>query len=145
MGQVLLKDTSSQLTNKEKNLSSSWTKTVESGAFIRTKYRKGNKTKTETKKFTKNKKKVVLGYVGEFECYVYPFEYPDTVFLGKYPVSIQLDSANVNQLFIVYNRAKWFLEGNAFIEDGYRKAPNIRRRHIQSAYNQGLSELRKEK
>lgn len=132
-----------QSKNPEKSLS--WTKTVESGAFIRTTYRKGNKRKTETKKMSKNDKKVVLGRIGDFEVYVYPFDYPDTVFIGTFPVSTKLDTFCINQLFTAYNRARWFLNGEWQNEPQSSKAAKIARQRIVSAYNQALhSQRRKE-
>ena len=121
------------------------TKTTESGAFIRTKIRYGNKTKTETLRIKPNQKKVVLGHVGEFEVYVYPFDFPDKVFLGKFPVSTALNSTDVKNILGVYNQMRWFLAGNAFIEPNSRKGANSRRRAIVSAYDCALNELKGKK
>lgn len=114
------------------------TKTVESGAFIRTTYRRGNKRKTKTQKMTKNQKKVVLGHIGDFEVYVYPYDYPDSVFLGNFPVSTQIDLSSINQFIRCYNLAKSYLKGTYFERNSHRKEANSRRQAIQSAYNRGL-------
>lgn len=120
-----------------------WSKTVESGAFIRTTYRKGNKRQTKTEKFQKNQKKVILGMIGDFEVYIYPFDYPDTVFIGKFPVSTKLDSFHVKDLLIAFNRARWFLEGNWQNEAQTTKASKIARQQIQRAYNLALKDQRR--
>lgn len=134
-----------KLSEKDSKKQTTWSKTVESGAFIRTTYRKGNKRKTKTKKFTKNEKKVILARLGEYELYCYPFDYPDTVFLGKYPVSIQLDSFNIGGLFTCYNRARWFLNGEWQNEHQQTKQAKNARQSIVSAYNRALNEKRTKK
>jgi hypothetical protein len=118
------------------------TKTTESGAFIRTVIRRGKQRKQTTIRIKPNQKKVVLGHIGELEVYVYPFDFPDTVFLGKFPVSIQLSRAGVSEMMRMSNTCKWFLDGKAFNAPNWRKGVNARRRDIQAAYNQALLELR---
>lgn len=120
--------------------SNSYTKTVESGAFIRTKWRKGNKRTVKTVKMTKNEKKVVLGYIGDFEVYVYPFDYPDSVFIGKFPVSTKIDFFHVKDLFVAFNRARWYLEGNWQNGANFTKQAKTSRDAIVSAYNRALNE-----
>jgi hypothetical protein len=133
------------LAEHKKEEYASVTKTVESGAFIRTTWRKGKKKHQDTVKIKVNQKKVVLGFIGDFEMYVYPFDYPDTVFLGKFPVSTQIKSTNVKEVLGAYNQMRWFLANGAFSKDGKRKGVNARRRTIQSAYNSGVLELRSKK
>lgn len=123
----------------------SYTKTVESGAFIRTIRRKGKKRKIKTERFKKNEKKVILGHIGDFEVYVYPYDYPDKVFLGQFPISTMLDNSNFAQLLSNYNKVKSFLEGNYFSKPNWRKGANSRRRDIQRAYNRGLTAQRSKK
>lgn len=120
----------------------SMTKTTESGAFIRTTIRHNNKRKTKTERFKKNDKKVVLGFIGDFEVYAYPYDFPDRVFIGKFPVSTQLENANINTLFSVFNRARAFLNGDYFNKPNSRKAANSRRQQVQTAYNLGLNDQR---
>lgn len=122
-----------------------YTKTVETGAFIRTKYRSGNTRRQKTEILRKNQKKVILGHIGDFEAYIYPYDYPDTVFVGSFPISTKIENSNVNQLLAVYNRARWFLNGEAFTKPKTRKEANLRRQHIQRAYNCGLNEQRRKK
>lgn len=118
------------------------TRYTESGAFIRTIIRSGKKRKQQTRKFKKNDKKVILGHIGDFEVYCYPYDYPDTVFIGAFPVSTQLDNSNINGLIAAYNKARSFLNGNYFNKPNWRKGANSRRRDIKRAYNLGLNEQR---
>lgn len=87
-------------------------------------------------------KKVILGSIGDFEVYVYPFDYPDKVFIGKFPVSTHIGMNDAKALCGLSKTLVWFLKGEAFSKDGWRKAPNSRRRAIQNAYNLALNELR---
>lgn len=123
----------------------SCTKTVESGAFIRTVTRIGDKRKQDTKRMKKNDKKVILGHIGDFEVYVYPFDYPDTVFVGKFPVSTQLNLTDVKNTFGVVRKMYWFASGEAYSKPNWRKGANSRKRDIVSAYDKGLSEQRSKK
>lgn len=116
------------------------TKTTESGAFIRTTIRKGKKRRQKTKRIKKSDKKVVLGYIGEFEVYVYPYDFPDTVFVGKFPISTQLESGDERKLTGVTNKIRAYFRGDYFSEPKRSKGANARRRTIQRAYNQGLKE-----
>lgn len=120
----------------------SMTKTVESGVFIRTTYRRGKQRKQTTERIKPNMKKVILGSIGEFEVYVYPFDYPDKVFIGKFPVSTYLDKSGVSGLQGMINICKWYLDGGAFTKETWRKAANSRRHVIQKAYDLALNELR---
>lgn len=121
------------------------TRTVESGAFIRTTTRYGKKRKQKTTRITKNQKKVVLGFIGDFEVYVYPYDYPDVAFIGKFPTSVQINADNVRQLFSCFNKIRAYLNGNYFSEPNSRKATNSRRHDIQTAYNHALNEKRTKK
>jgi len=116
------------------------TKTVESGIFIRTKWVKNGKKHQRTLKIKQNKKKVVLGFIGDFELYAYPFDFPDKVFLGKFPNSVIIDSTNVNSLLGAYNKTKWFLSNQAFSKPTNRKGANMRRQQIINAYEIGRIE-----
>lgn len=86
-------------------------------------------------------KKVVLANLGEFEFYCYPFDYPDKVFLGKFPISTTLCMNDVKQMMGISATLRWFIEGKAFIEPNWRKGVNARRRAIQKAYDLALNEL----
>jgi hypothetical protein len=116
------------------------TKTTESGAFIRTVIRRGKQRTQTTTRIKPNQKKVVLGHIGELE--VYPFDFPDTVFLGKFPVSVQLSRTGVSEMLRMSHTCRWFLDGKAFSAPNWRKGVNARKRDIQTAYNQALLELR---
>jgi hypothetical protein len=86
----------------------------------------------------KNDKKVVLGHLGEFEVYIYPYDYPDTVFIGKFPVSTQIESDAWRNILKVAMRIKAYSENQYYKKDGWRKEANARRRDIKKAYNLGL-------
>lgn len=89
--------------------------------------------------------KVVLGNIGDFEVYVYPYDYPDKIFVGKFPVSTMITSTNVNQVLGVYNQMKWFLSNAPYSKASWRKGANSRRQQIQQAYNLGLKSKTKPK
>jgi hypothetical protein len=121
------------------------TRTTESGAFIRTIVRKGKRRKIETKRLKKIDKKVILGHLGEFEVYIYPYDFPDTVFIGSFPVSTQIDTSSFNQLIACYNKIRAYFRGDYYNKDGRVKEANSRRHTIQRAYNTGLDEKKKAK
>jgi len=126
-------------------MSESTTITTESGAFIRKTIRKGTKRRQKTIRITKNQKKVVLGFIGEFEVYVYPYDYPDTVFIGKFPISTKITSGHENGLLSVAQTVRHYLRGDYFNEPNWRKGSNSRKRAIRKAYNTGLDEVKKAK
>jgi len=121
-------------------MSESTTITTESGAFIRKTVRKGKKRRQKTVRMTKNQKKVILCKIGDFEVYVYPYDYPDTVFMGEFPVSTQIERGTEPQFFRAYNLIRAYFSEAYFNNDGKRKATNARRRTIQKAYNLGLKD-----
>ena len=123
--------------------SESFTKTVESGAFIRTTLRRGSKRKQETKRFKPNDAKVVIGHLGDFEVYIYPYSFPDTVFIGSFPVSTELTANTLPEMLSIYNKARWFLQGFWQTEPEKSKAAKGRRQRILLAYNAGLEQLKK--
>jgi hypothetical protein len=124
-------------------------KEVEMGKFFRVKYYKDGKTKQKTVKTVGNPLKVTLGKIGDLEFYVYPYDYPETVFLGIYPISVELDEKDYRKLFGILNRVRWFLRGE------WQKTPkkasfgmfmgNTPRQSIVRAYNLGLNEKRRTK
>jgi len=121
------------------------TKTTESGIFIRTTIRRGKRRKQETRRMTPNDEKVILGSLGDFELYVYPYKYPDSVFIGTYPTSTTFTLGNVGELIAAYHKTRWFLNGEWQNEPNWRIAPNSRKRAIQKAYNAGLERLKEPK
>ena len=123
-------------------LKASVTKTVESGAFIRTTIRCDDKRRTTTRRMTKSLEKVIIGHVGDFEVYVYPYKFPDTVFIGAYPVSTQISSDNVRELISAYHKARWFLNGYWQNKPNWRIGPNSRKRDIKTAYDNGLNAMK---
>jgi len=125
--------------------SESITRTIETGAFYRTIIRKGKKRRQKTLRMKKNDLKVVLGHIGEFEVYVFPYLYPDRVFIGKFPVNTQITLGNLQNLLGVYNRIRWYLKGEPFRKprgnpNFNTKKSNLTRERIKSAYNKGLQQ-----
>jgi hypothetical protein len=120
-------------------------KTVESGAFIRTVWRHNGKRNQKTQRMTKSLEKVVLGNIGDFEVYVYPYKFPDSVFIGAYPVSTTITPTNVGEMVAAYNKARWFLKGEWQNEPKWRIATKSRQRAIVTAYNNGLMALKTSK
>jgi len=121
---------------------SSITKTVETGAFYRTVIRKGKKRKQKTIRLTKNEKKVTLGYIGDFEVYIYPYDYPDTVFIGKFPVSTKIEGTDWRKLYRIARKVKWYLTGEAWKTKHYTKASKKAYTQLIKAYNSGLKSLK---
>jgi hypothetical protein len=114
------------------------TTTEESGTFYRKIIREGKKTKTVTIKIKDNESKVILGYTGALQIYVYPYSYPDKVFIGKYPISTVIEKTTVQQLMSSMNIVRWFLEGNWQNTGKCRKNVRKVREMIQKAYNNEL-------
>jgi len=121
------------------------TRTTESGAFIRVTLRTGSKRKQKTERITKSQKKVVLGHLGDFEVYVYPWDYPDTVFIGKFPISTKIDKEQEGAVLAIAQKIRHYLEGHYFNRPNWRKGANSRKRDISRAYNLGLDERKKRK
>ena len=125
----------------------SLTKTTETGAYYRTTIRQGNKKVTKTIKIKKNDLKVVFGKLGEFEVYSYPYAYPTTVFIGKFPISTPIQDWRV--FMSMGMKIKHYLGG-----DYFEKAQNHRKKGkganalteaVNSSYNLGLSQSEKPK
>lgn len=122
------------------------------GTFETLRVRRGLKKRQRTEKsreHKKNPRKVVLCKMGDLEIYVLPFDFPDKVFLGKYPVNVELDEFTFNFLFKAYNRIRWFLRGEWQKEEKrIHKIPKkqvglwILREKIKKAYNYALNEER---
>jgi hypothetical protein len=110
------------------------TKRVESGTFTRTIIRRDNKKTVKTTYVKPNPAKVVLGHIGEMEVYVYPYDFPSRVFIGKFPNSTSLEKSDVNALIGFSNQLRWFLDGEPYTRHRMGKAADARRRAILSAY-----------
>lgn len=113
--------------------------TTETGAFIRKIYRKNGKRHQTTEKFTKNDEKVILGMIGDFQVYVYPYRFPDKVFIGHFPTNTTIDMSSRRELLSAYNRVSWFLKGEWQNKAKTTIRTQMRRQSILSAYNYGLS------
>lgn len=123
------------------------TRTREKGTFERLYVRKGKKRKQRTerhKEMKKNKAKVTLCWIGEFEVYVYPYDYPHKVFIGKYPISGEI--TNYKQVLITMNKARWYIQGEWQKEVFSTKEAKSLGMACKRAYNYRLNqERRKEK
>lgn len=119
---------------------------TETGAFIRKVFRKDGKKHQVTQKFNKNDEKVILGMIGDFQVYVYPYHFPDKVFIGHFPTNTMIDASSRRELLSAYNKVTWFLKGNWQNKSNRTKGANSRRLSIISAYNNGLlTESKQEK
>lgn len=116
------------------------TKTTETGAFIRTtiKDKNGKKHQT-TQKFKPNDEKVILGMIGEFEVYAYPYRFPDKIFIGRFPTNTTIDLISSRCILSAYNKIRWFLKGDWQNKPKTTIRTQMRRQHIVSAYNNGLN------
>ena len=126
------------------------TQITEHGVFKRVYTRVGKKKRVETQRLKKNPKKVRLGKIGDLEIYVFPYDYPDRVFLGKYPeFKMSIDMHQLGQWFSMYNVMSWFLSGSWEKEvkkpTRKQKRSNRTRQRILTAYNLGLEELKSKK
>jgi len=120
------------------------TQIEEHGIFKRTYQRKGKQKRQRTERLKKNPKKVTLCRVKELEIYVFPYEYPDTVFIGKYPTfSMALDRYDIPRLFVLVNKMRWFLDGKWQKRVNFTKEAQTHSALLQKAYNLGLDELKK--
>lgn len=120
------------------------TKTEEHGQFKRTFYRKGKRKRQKTERLKKNPKKVTLCHIRDLEVYVIPYDYPNTVFIGKYPhFSMALDRYDIPRLFVFINKMRWFLDGYWQKGADFTKEAKTAPALLKKAYNLGLDELKK--
>lgn len=120
----------------------SMTVTHEYGYHIRKKYRYGKKRRQKTTKIEKNTKKVVLAEINGLQVYVYPKEFPNKVFLGIFPMSIQLEEADFSRLFGIMNKIRWYFNEDWVRKGDSRNKAKYLRQQIQRAYTEGLNELK---
>lgn len=119
--------------------------TTETGVYQRKIYRKGKTARQKTIKCKKNPEKVVLGYLGQAEVYVYPYNFPDKVFIAQFPNKpIVIDTTNLGDLFKTFNLCRWFFN-DAFSKPKKRKGANSRRRSVSRGYKVGLDKLKNRK
>lgn len=112
----------------------------EQGIYTRKVLREGKKTKTETTRIRINEGKVNIGSIGGMSAYVYPYSYPNYVFLGKFPFTTKIKKTNVHEFITTMNRCKWYLDGNW--ENGNQTRREVRElaQKIQNAYNYTLKQ-----
>jgi hypothetical protein len=132
-----------ELFNEQKptNETPSVTKRVESGTFTRTIIRRDGRKTVKTTLIKPNKKKVIIGHLGDMEVYVYPFEFPNRVFIGKFPYSTSLDRQDAAKMFGLAHTMMWFLNEEPYKKVKRRKAPRMLSERIVSAYNYAQNEL----
>jgi len=123
----------------------------EHGVFKRTFWRKGKQQHQKTERKKKNPEKVVLGEIGDLQIYVYPYDFPDKIFIGCYPkFSMVIGKEDLSKFFALYNKMRWYLEGEWYAKrkEGYYKPKRLKatertRLHIQRSYNCGLERVKK--
>lgn len=116
------------------------TRTTEYGYFIRKKLRKGKIRRQKTVKLPAKGKKVVLAKLNDIEIYVYPYDYPDKVFFGIYPLSTMIGEDDLSKLFGIYNKIRWYLKEEWTKKGDSRSKAKYPRQRIVNAYNAGLAE-----
>ncbi len=106
----------------------------------------GTITDTRIIQKKKNPKKVILDTIGDFQLYVYPYEYPDKVFFGCYPKSVSLDRNEIKKFLSLFNRARWFLkEFWTEKREPRTKGAKRLREYIRKSYAEGLLEQQSKK
>lgn len=121
---------------------------VRVGKYRLDRWKKGKKIHQKLQRQVSNRKKVTLCSIGNLEFYVYPYEYPDKIFMGIYPQSQTIGSFDLKKFWGIFNRLRWFLNGEwqkPQIKHKNSKEANILRRRIVSAYNLALDEIRRKK
>lgn len=119
--------------------------TREYGYFQRIKTRRGTKKRQKTIKVQSNPEKVVIDRIGDLEIYVYPYSYPDKIFIGIYPMNTTLEREDFNRLFGIMNKIRWYLEEEWTRNPKNQKGSKYLRQRIVQAYNFGLSKLKETK
>jgi hypothetical protein len=99
-------------------------------------------TEQKTVYYGKNPKKVVLAELNGLQVYVYPYDFPEKVFIALGGNNIQISKYEVNKLLFIFNRSKWYLNG------GLKMALSGKSRSrlgdfLKTAYNQGLKDVRR--
>lgn len=131
----------SQLVKKPSKRTSITTET-QYGHFIIKKTRKGTRRKQKLTRIPKNKQKVVIGKIGELEIYVYPYNHPNKVFLGIFPISTYIEKHNFNDIWSIANKIRWFFKEEWDKEPKNSKGANKLREVIFSAYMEGFKQAK---
>lgn len=128
---------------------------TETGVFQRKYWRKGKKKRQKTQRLRKNPLKVVLGKIGDLEVYVYPYQFPDKIFLGHYPdFTMVLGKEDLGKIWGMLNKMRWYLNGEWSTKERKRygisevirtKQAKRARVAMVRAYNLGLSRQKKAK
>ena len=122
------------------------TKIEEHGVFKRTYERKGKRKRQKTERLTKNPKKVVLSQIRDLELYILPYEYPDTVFIGRYPdFTMAIDKHDLPRVFVFFNKMRWYFDGIWQKKKHRTNEATKQAVLIKEAYNIGLAELKEKR
>lgn len=90
--------------------------------------------------------KVTLVRLHNVELYVYPYDFPDVVFLGSYPhFTLEINKEDIKKFLIMYNRARWYFENHWQKNASKTKRAKRTSADISKAYNLGLNKLKKKK
>lgn len=119
--------------------------TREYGYFQRIKTRRGTKKRQKTIRLKNNPEKVVIDRIGDLEFYVYPYSFPDRLFIGIYPMSTSIEIEDFKRLFGIMNKIRWYLEEDWVNKPKTEKGAKFLRKRIVKAYNIGLDKLKKAK
>jgi hypothetical protein len=74
------------------------TKRIEHGTFTRTIIRRDKRVTVKTEYVKPNPKKVVIGRLGDLEVYVYPYDFPNRIFMGKFPFTMSMEKSDLSAL-----------------------------------------------
>jgi len=126
-----------------KNQQETETILTETGIFKRIYHRIGKKRQVHTERTKKNPKKVVLARIEDLELYVLPYEFPDKIFLGKYPeFTMMLDKYSIPKLMVFYNKARWYAKKEWQNKLHFTKEAQKGSALLVKAFNMGLKQLK---
>lgn len=128
-------------TNKPRK-NESTTTTTEYGYYIRKKIRHGKRRKQKTTRIKNNPEKIILGKLGDLEIYAYPYQYPNKIFVGIYPLSTYIEEHQKEDILVLYNRVRWYFNEEWTKKRKQGKWAKTSRKAIVSAYNHALNNQR---
>lgn len=131
------------MTVKKDKRELSTTRKTEYGYFVRKTVRHGKKRRQKTVLRKRNPEKVTLGYIGDVEFYTYPYEFPNKIFFGIYPLSTYIEAGQEEDILRIYNKVRWYFKEEWTKQRTSSKRANSRRRHIQRAYIAGEKRVEK--
>lgn len=117
--------------------------TKEYGYFIRTKHRHGKKKHVKTTEIKPNLEKVKIAEINGLEAYGYPNDFPDRIFIGIYPLNIQIQEHQIGELLAIYNKCRWYLNGDWEKKKHYTKEAKTARHSLERSIDYHVDKLRK--